>query len=204
MVETQIVEAGVSDAALLAALREIPRHEFVPDTVADRAYEASALPVECEQTISQPFMVAKMTELLELTPRDRVLEIGTGTGYQTAILARLADHVFTVEWHMRLMLAAAERFDRLGITNVTCRCGDGSLGWAEHAPYDAILVTAGAPATPAPLLEQLAPGGRLLVPVGDRRDQALILCRHTPRGIERTELLGCRFVKLVGRAGWHE
>ncbi|GMU82917.1 MAG: protein-L-isoaspartate O-methyltransferase [Planctomycetota bacterium] len=204
MVETQIEGAGIRDAALLAALRDIPRHEFVPPSIIERAYEDGAQPVECGQTISQPYMVAKMTELLELTPTDRVLEIGTGTGYQTAILARLAAHVFTVEWHLKLMLGASARLNRLGIENVTYRCGDGSVGWAEYAPFDAIIVTAGAPALPEPLVEQLAVGGRLVIPVGDRNEQTLLLTRRTPTDVITLRSLGCRFVKLVGEAGWHE
>lgn len=204
MVESQILAAGIRDPALIAAMRDIPRHEFVPPSIGERAYEDAAQPVECGQTISQPFMVAKMTELLELTPNDSVLEIGTGTGYQTAILARLARRVFTVEWHLKLMLGASERLERLGIRNVTFRCADGSIGWPEHAPYDAIIVTAGAPALPEPLPDQLAPGGRMVAPVGDRNEQVLMLSRRTPAGVSTTKTLSCRFVKLVGSAGWHE
>lgn len=204
MVDTQIAAGGVRNPVLLAAMAEIPRHEFVPSSIVDRAYEDGALPVECGQTISQPYMVAKMTEMLELTSTDRVLEIGTGTGYQTAILARMAGHVFTVEWHLRLMLGAAARLERLGIGNVRYRCGDGSLGWPEHAPYDAILVTAGAPAMPDALVSQLAVGGRLVVPVGDRSEQTLLLSRRSEEGVVTTRSLGCRFVKLVGSAGWRE
>jgi protein-L-isoaspartate(D-aspartate) O-methyltransferase len=147
-------------------------------------------------------MVARMTELLEVEPTTRVLEIGTGSGYQTAVLCHLAEHVYSIEWHLKLMTAAAERLRRLGLTNVTLRCGDGSLGWVEHGPYEAIIVTAGAPEVPQALCDQLAERGRLVVPVGDKDDQTLMLVRRTREGLTREKVLQCRFVKLLGAEGW--
>ena len=200
MVVEQLVRRGIRSESVLSAMREVPRETFVSN--AADAYADAALAIDCDQTISQPYMVARMTELLALTPSDHVLEVGTGTGYQTAILARLAQRVFTIEWHLRLMTQAAERLERLEIQNVTYRCADGSLGWAERSPFDAILVTAGAPEAPQPLGEQLKLGGRLVVPVGNRHEQRLVLVRHTPSGLEQGESVHCRFVKLLGAAGW--
>ena len=202
MVREQLEQRGVRDARVLDAMRRIPRELFVLSAYEGRAYSDSALAIDCGQTISQPYMVARMTELLELRPEDRVLEIGTGSGYQTAILACLARHVYTVEWHLKLMTQAAERLAKLGIRNITYRCADGSLGWPAHAPFDAIIVTAGAPDVPAPLCRQLAEGGRLVVPVGDLHAQTLVRVRHTETGPRREEFFQCRFVKLRGAAGW--
>ncbi|MBU0638463.1 MAG: protein-L-isoaspartate(D-aspartate) O-methyltransferase [Planctomycetes bacterium] len=202
MVTFQIERRGIRTVAVLDAMRRIPREWFVPPGSYARAYDDSALPIDCDQTISQPYMVARMTELLELTATDSVLEIGSGSGYQTAILARLARHVYTVEWHEHLMQQALARLRRLGLDNVTLRCADGSLGWPEHAPYEAIIVTAGAPNVPAPLEEQLATGGRLVVPVGSQWEQTLVCARRTATGLTQQRVLGCRFVKLLGAAGW--
>jgi protein-L-isoaspartate(D-aspartate) O-methyltransferase len=204
MVESQLARRGIRSTAVLDVMRSVPRELFLPAALADQAYRDAALPVECNQTISQPYIVARMTELLELRPTDRVLEVGTGTGYQTAILAALARHVYTIEWHLPLMTAAGARFDSLGLKNVTVRCGDGSVGWREHAPYDALMVTAGAPEVPKSLREQLAIGGRLVVPVGGFSNQVLAIIRRTETGFERDEQLPCRFVKLVGKEGWGE
>jgi protein-L-isoaspartate(D-aspartate) O-methyltransferase len=204
MVRTQIERRGVRAEAVLEAMRAVPREWFVPGAIAGKAYTDAALPIECEQTVSQPYMVARMTELLELEPHQRVLEIGTGSGYQTAILARLAKQVYTVEWYLKLMNLAAGRLERLGQTNVVFRCGDGSLGWPEHAPYDAILVTAGAPDVPEALRSQLAPGGRLVIPVGGKASQTLVRVCRTESGFEREDYLSCRFVKLVGEQGWND
>jgi len=204
MVRSQLERRGIRDPAVLAAMRRVPRHRFVPPALADQAYRDCALPTDCGQTISQPYMVARMTELLELQPDDRVLEVGTGTGYQTAILALLAGHVYTVEWHLRLMTAAADRLERLGCHNVTFRCGDGSVGWPQHAPFDAIIVTAGAPDVPRSLTDQLAPGGRLVIPIGEMANQILVRVRQTAAGPKREEHLACRFVKLLGQEGWPE
>jgi protein-L-isoaspartate(D-aspartate) O-methyltransferase len=202
MVRSQIEQRGVGGPAVLAAMRAVPREWFLPEGIGRKAYTDAALPIECDQTISQPYMVARMTELLELEPTHRVLEIGTGSGYQTAILALLAEHVYTVEWFLKLMSLAAQRLERLGQRNVTFRCGDGSTGWREHAPYNGILVTAGAPTVPKSLTEQLAVGGRLVIPVGGKGSQTLVRVVRTEHGFEREDYLSCRFVKLVGEEGW--
>jgi protein-L-isoaspartate(D-aspartate) O-methyltransferase len=204
MVQSQLIGRDIRVGSVLDAMRNVPRHCFVPEGLAHRAYEDAALPADCGQTISQPYMVARMTELVELQPTDRVLEIGTGTGYQTAVLAALVPrgHVYTMEWHGRLMIAASERVRELGYSNVTFRCGDGSLGWPEQAPFDAILVTAGAPSVPETLTAQLAPGGRLVVPIGPLEEQTLIRVRQTATGPMTEEFMQCRFVKLVGECGW--
>lgn len=153
MVTEQLAQRGIVAPRVLDAMRRIPRERFVLPALAWRAYEDSALPIDCDQTISQPYMVARMTELLELEPDSRVLEIGTGSGYQTAVLALLAGEVYTIEWHLKLLNQAADRLESLGLTNVTFRCCDGSQGWPERAPYDAIIVTAGAPGVPACLAD---------------------------------------------------
>ena len=207
MVAQQLRARGIRDARVLAAMLDIPRHFFVPAASAGQAYSDQPLPIGEDQTISQPFMVAAMSEALELTGNERVLEIGTGSGYQTAILARLAREVFTVEFHARLSVAAGERLEWLGITNVTLVTADGSAGLPAHAPYDAILVTAAAPEVPPPFIEQLADGGRLVVPVGPvgRADtQELVRLRKSGGKTAREVLQYCRFVPLVGRYGWHE
>lgn len=193
---------GVTDERVLTALHAVPREWFVPPDLWDRAYENSALPIEAGQTISQPLMVASMTQELELTGSERVLEIGTGTGYQTAILAELAREVVTVERIESLAVEARERLEELGYTNIEFHVGDGSLGWPAGAPYDAILVTAGAPRYPAPLYGQLAMGGRLVVPVGEEASQVLEVVSKTEPGPVVRDAGGCRFVRLIGEAGW--
>lgn len=202
MVEHQLACRGIRHPAVLGAMGRVPRERFMPPELADRAYEDSALGIACGQTISQPYMVARMTELLDPGPDDHVLEIGTGSGYQTAVLAELVGHVCTIEWHLRLMTEAAERLNELGISNVSFRCGDGTRGWPERAPFDGILVTAGGPVVPTALREQLAVGGRMVIPVGPLDDQTLLVIRRTPDGFETIEDLKCRFVKLVGAEGW--
>ena len=202
MVQEQLTARGIRSAAVLAAMTRVPRHRFMPAALQDRAYADNALPIDCQQTISQPYMVARMTELLELQRAARVLEFGTGSWYQTAILASLAGRVFTIEWHLRLMTQAAERLNELGFHNVAYRCGDGSLGWVEQAPFDAIIVTAGAPEVPEPLKEQLAVGGRLVLPTGPIEDQLLVRVRRSEAGFQQEDVIRCRFVKLLGSAGW--
>ena len=204
MVTEQLVSRGIRAEPVIAAMRRIPRERFLPAGQSGSAYADGALPIDCRQTISQPYMVARMTELLELHEDRPVLEIGTGSGYQTAILACLASRVYTVEWHLRLLTKATERLEELGLANVSIRCGDGSLGWPEHAPFDAIIVTAGAPDVPEPLCAQLGLGGRLVVPVGPEGDQTLVLMRRTEGGLQRTDVMKCRFVKLFGEAGWRQ
>jgi protein-L-isoaspartate(D-aspartate) O-methyltransferase len=188
---------------VLEAMAQVPRHRFVPESARSSAYEDRALPLELGQTISQPYMVAYMSEALRVRPTDRVLEVGTGSGYQTAVLARLAADVLTIERIGDLQAAAREILDELGVRNVRYRVGDGSLGWPEHAPYDRILVTAGAPAVPAALEEQLsADGGLMVIPVGEPDLQELFAVTRKDGEVRAEPLLGCRFVPLVGDEGW--
>src|SRR5207302_367323 len=175
MVEEQLVPRGITDARVLEAMRKVPRHLFLEEALADRAYDDSALPIGEKQTISQPYIVALMTQALALCPTDKVLEIGTGSGYQTAILAELAERVYSIERVKSLALQARERLDRMGYRNVAIRIGDGTYGWGDAAPFDAILVAAGSPSVPPLLVEQLREGGRLVIPVGDRAVQRLQL-----------------------------
>ncbi|HKV08141.1 MAG TPA: protein-L-isoaspartate(D-aspartate) O-methyltransferase [Thermoanaerobaculia bacterium] len=203
MVSSQIARRGVRDRWVLDALRTVPRERFVPERLAEFAYEDTPLPIANEQTISQPYVVALMAEALELTPRDRVLEIGAGSGYAAAVLGRIAREVWAVERHESLACEAAERLAALGYGNVHVVWGDGTLGWPEHAPYDAIVVAAGGPEVPPALLDQLAPGGRLVIPVGpDPRTQSLLCVRHTEQGVVREDLGAVRFVPLIGEQGW--
>jgi protein-L-isoaspartate(D-aspartate) O-methyltransferase len=202
MVEHQIARRGIRDARVLQALREVPRHLFVPADQRPHAYEDRALPIANGQTISQPYIVAVMTELLEPRADDRVLEIGTGSGYQTAILARLASEVVSIERHQGLAESARRLFEELGITNVDIRVGDGSEGVPAAAPFDRILVTAGAPAVPEVLKDQLVVGGRFVVPVGPPGYQLLTVVDRTSTGFEQGERDACTFVPLIGRHGW--
>lgn len=202
MVAEQIAQRGVADRRVLEVLRRVPRHCFVPLELETQAYEDRPLPIGKGQTISQPYMVACMTELLALKPRDRVLEIGTGSGYQTAVLANLSARIVTVERHAELQERAQATLHQLGYNNITFVCGDGSLGWARKAPYDAILVTAGSPDVPPALLEQLAEGRRLVCPVGDRRRQQLLRITKQGSGFVTTIHTDCVFVPLTGEAGW--
>jgi protein-L-isoaspartate(D-aspartate) O-methyltransferase len=202
---TELIKRGITDQRVIGAMLEIPRHIFVEEAMAAQAYSDSSLPIGEKQTISQPYIVARMTQMLELTGREKVLELGTGSGYQAAVLATLADRVYTVERIRPLALKARRALDSLGLLNVNLRIGDGTDGWEEEAPFDAILVTAGAPYVPECLIEQLAPGGRLVIPVGDRLDQSLVLVSKRGDGsVERQESDGCRFVRLIGRNGWSE
>jgi len=202
MVEDQIRKRGVASPRVLEAMLSVPRHEFVPEEFRADAYADKPLPIGEGQTISQPFMVAAMTEALELTGSERVLEIGTGSGYQAAVLSLLAREVFSVESHTSLALAAQERLGRLGYANVHVHNGDGSLGFADAAPYDAILITAAAPEIPPLLVGQLREGGRLVIPVGSQEDQELVQARKESGVLQSRVLFDCRFVPLLGRYGW--
>jgi protein-L-isoaspartate(D-aspartate) O-methyltransferase len=203
MVEDDLRRRGIRDPRVLEAMAGVPRHRFVPEGERRHAYEDRALPLELGQTISQPYMVAYMTEALRVRPTDRVLEVGTGSGYQTAVLARLADQIFTMERIGDLQGAAREILEELGVDNVRYRVGDGTLGWPEHAPYDRILVTAGAPAVPSALNEQLSPeGGVMVIPVGEPDLQELFAITRVGEDWRGEPLLGCRFVPLVGDEGW--
>ncbi len=204
MVETQLVARGVCDPEVLRALGRVPRHLFVDQALRDRAYSDSALPIGHGQTISQPLMVAAMTQALQLEGGEKVLEIGTGSGYQTAVLAEIAERVFSVERLAALYRRARALLDKLGYHRVVLRHGDGTLGWRDHAPYDAVVVTAGAPHVPAELLDQLVTGGRLVIPVGDRRQQSLLRITRHADGDRCEELGGCVFVSLVGSDGWSQ
>ena len=204
MIEKQLRQRGVTDAAVLAAMKAVPRHEFVPEELRTRAYEDVPLPIGDGQTISQPYIVAAMTAALHLRANDRVLEIGTGCGYQGAILSRLAKEIFSVERRPELALSASERLARLGFNNVHVHCGDGTLGLPEFALFDAILVAAAAPAVPQPLLAQLAEGGRMILPVGDAEHQELQLIEKQGTAFVKSTLEGCRFVPLVGYHGWQD
>ncbi len=204
MIETQLRRRGIHEAQVLAAMGAVPRHEFVPADFRQRAYEDAPLPIGDGQTISQPYIVAAMTVALRLRGNERVLEIGAGCGYQAAVLASLAKEVFTIEYRSELATSAAERLTRLGYANVHVHCGDGTLGLPEFAPFDAILVAAAAPAAPAPLLAQLAEGGRMVVPVGSMENQELQLVQRVNNKFHTTMLEGCRFVPLVGAHGWKE
>ncbi len=194
---------GLKDERVLAAMNAVPRHLFVSEALQRNAYGNHALPIDANQTISQPYIVARMTELLELQPASKVLEIGAGSGYQTAVLAQLAGQVFALERINELVLTAQSRLRQLGIKNAFIQCFDGTLGWNKNAPYDAILVAAGGPEVPQPLLEQLREGGRLVVPVGPAQDkQRLIRVTRTPEGFTQEDCGACAFVPLIGRYGW--
>jgi protein-L-isoaspartate(D-aspartate) O-methyltransferase len=204
MVRQQIEARGVGDPAVLAAMRRVSRHIFVSEALRDQAYGDFPLPIGEQQTISQPYIVAEMTQALQLTPEDRVLEIGTGSGYQAAILAEIAYRVYTIERIRPLYLQVRRLFDELRLFNVVTRYGDGSKGWEEESPFDAIIITAGAPKIPAVLVNQLVVGGRLVAPVGNPHSQDLIKLVKDRTGIRQSNLGGCRFVKLVGEHGWQE
>jgi protein-L-isoaspartate(D-aspartate) O-methyltransferase len=204
MVKRQIIARGISDPLVLKAMEEIPRHLFVDKALQREAYEDNPLPIGDGQTISQPYMVALMTELLELTGKERVLEIGTGSGYQAAVLSKLCKRVFTVERLPRLSEKAKRVLRSCGIENVSYKVGDGTQGWPSKAPFDAIIVTAGAPKIPDTLLDQLVDGGRLVIPIGDRYTQTLKRVIKTRSETKTENSTGCRFVDLIGIHGWSE
>jgi protein-L-isoaspartate(D-aspartate) O-methyltransferase len=202
LVET-LQSKGIRDLAVLRAFEMTPRHAFIPTGLRHRAYEDAPLPIGNGQTISQPWVHARYLELLRLTGKERVLEIGTGSGYQTVLLAHLAAQVFSIERIPALLQSARENIQRAGVNNVSLLLGDGTIGWREYAPYDAILVGAGAPSIPQPLLDQLAEGGRLLIPIGDREEQRLVVADRKNGQIEQHEVAPVRFVPLVGHHGWN-
>ena len=201
MVARQIRDRGIGDERVLNAMRAVPRHLFVPPEHTSRAYSDEPLPIGEEQTISQPFMVAAMADALLLQGHERVLEIGGGSGYQAAVLSQLALELIAIEARPVLAAAAADRIDRLGYRNVSLKIGDGSAGWPSCAPYAAILVTAAAPSVPQPLVDELAEGGRLLIPIGQDEHQELLRLVKKEGRIDRQSLYACRFVPLVGRYG---
>ena len=204
MLKRQIVARGITDEKVISAMRNVPRHLFVSEALTDQAYGDFPLPIGEQQTISQPYIVAEMTQALELSKDDRVLEIGTGSGYQAAIIAQIAYRVYTIERIHSLLLKARSLFDGLLYHNIITRYSDGTTGWADESPFDAIIITAGAPKIPETLVNQLAMGGRMAIPVGDQYSQELIKLHRDKNGIQQTSLGGCRFVKLVGEHGWRE
>jgi len=205
MINTQLTARGISDDRVSKAMATVPRHLFVDEGLQDQAYSDSPLPIGSRQTISQPYIVALMTEALELKGTEKVLEIGTGCGYQTAILAELAERVLSIERIASLAFRAQRTLDSLGYYNILIRVGDGTYGWNEEAPFDAVITTAGAPKIPKTLTGQLAVGGRLIIPVGDRISQTLVKVTRLseePDDFRTEDLCGCRFVALIGEHGW--
>lgn len=205
MVDSQLRARGIIDQRVLKAMEKIPRHLFVDEGLAEQAYNDSPLPIDRQQTISQPYIVALMSEALGLTGKEKVLEVGCGSGYQTAVLAELAERVFTIERIATLATRARKVLESLNYYNVVVRVGDGTYGWREESPFSAIMVTAGAPRIPKLLIEQLVIGGRLVIPVGNRNSQVLLkLTRMSqdPGDLKQEDLGGCRFVDLIGEYGW--
>ncbi len=201
LVET-LRDKGIRDLAVLRAFEMTPRHAFVPTGLRHRAYEDAPLPIGNGQTISQPWVHARYLELLHLTGKERVLEVGTGSGYQTVLLAHLVAQVFSIERIPALLQQARENIQRAGVNNVSLLLGDGTIGWREYSPYEAILVSAGAPSIPQPLLDQLAEGGRLLIPIGDREEQKLVVAERKNGQVEVHHVAPVRFVPLLGSHGW--
>ncbi len=204
MVDTQLISRGIKDVPTLRAMGTVPRHCFVPSDLRKHSYQDAPLPIGDGQTISQPYIVALMTEAAQVKTEDRVLDIGTGSGYAAAIFSRIVDHVYTIERIAALTKKAKGCYTELGYDNIECKVGDGSLGWSGKAPFDAIVVTAGAPVVPESLVEQLSDGGRLIIPVGDAFGQRLLRLTKEASGEVRTETLEyVRFVPLIGAEGWH-
>jgi protein-L-isoaspartate(D-aspartate) O-methyltransferase len=204
MVDTQLVPRGIRDEGVLHAMRKVPRHRFVGEDLKKEAYADHPVPIGHRQTVSQPYIVALMTQALGLTGCEKTLEIGTGSGYQTAVLAELSREVFTVERIPDLLGRAETVLKDLGYRNIHCKAFDGTLGWDEHSPFDAVMVTAGAPGLPKPLRDQLADGGRLVIPVGNRHSQELVRITRLGNRFEESYLGGCRFVDLIGVHGWKD
>ena len=204
MVDRHVAARGITDERILKAMREVPRHRFVPQVVVSKAYGPGALPIGSRQTISQPYIVAKMIELLELTGREKVLEIGTGTGYQATVLSKLCARVFTIERVNELALRAAELFRELKVYNASVKVFDGTYGWSDQAPFDRIIVAAAAPQVPEPLVQQLARTGKLVVPVGPAGNQRLARVIRVGTGIKIEDCGSAEFVPLVGKFGWKE
>lgn len=202
MVEKQIETRGITDPYVLAAMLKVPRHLFVSEALMDQAYGDFPLPIGEQQTISQPYIVAEMTQALQLTKDDRVLEIGTGSGYQAAILAEIVFRVYTIERIHSLFVKTRRLFDKLRYHNIITKYSDGTSGWIDESPFDAIIVTAGAPEIPKVLVDQLSVGGRMVLPIGDQYSQDLIRLYKDEEGVHETNLGGCRFVKLIGEHGW--
>jgi protein-L-isoaspartate(D-aspartate) O-methyltransferase len=194
-------DEGISDEQLLRAMGKVERHLFVPEPFTNRSYEDSALPIGYGQTISQPYTVALMTQALAVRPGNKILEVGTGSGYQAVLLAEMGARVFTIERHVGLLTGARRMFEKLGYT-IASKAGDGTVGWNEFSPFDGIIVTAGAPDIPQPLLDQLTDGGRLVIPVGDMEIQTLVVCVRRGEHIDRKEVRGFKFVPLIGKMGW--
>jgi len=204
MVQEQIIARGISDARVIEAMRKVPRHLFVDAGLINSAYDGIALPIGAKQTLSHPYMAARMTEALGLAGEEKVLEVGTGSGYQTALLAELCFNVFSVEKIRPLSRKARTLLDRLEYHNIAIHAGDGTLGWSEHAPYDGIIVTAAAPKLPQPLLEQLSISGRMIIPIGKDESQVMMRITRTAAGFDEEQIGECRFVKLRGKYGWRD
>ena len=204
MVNRQLMPRGITDKGVLEAIKSIPRHLFMEEALIREAYSDHPLPIGHKQTISQPYIVALMTQALQLSGEENVLEIGTGCGYQTAILAQLADRVYSVERIKSLHIKARRTLDRLKYVNVVCKIDDGTLGWPSFSPFEAIMVTAASPDIPAPLLDQLADPGRMVIPVGDRYSQLLVVVKKQDGEITKETIEQVRFVSLIGMHGWQE
>lgn len=204
MVNNQLIPRGIKNKGVIAAMKKIHRHLFMEEALIGEAYNDHPLPIGHGQTISQPYIVALMTQALDLTGEERTLEIGTGSGYQTAILAELSEKVFTIERIRPLMEKARSLLNDLGYSNILFKYFDGTQGWNEYAPFDAIMITAGAPKVPTPLLNQLSEGGRMIIPLGDRYSQELIKVTKVKGDFKKENLGGCRFVDLIGTHGWEE